>query len=59
MLLAAGEISDWIEGVVWLLIIGGSVLAGVAKPLIKKFGFQVLVAPPSALYSNQKAYRLP
>ena len=41
MLLAAGEITDWIEGVVWLLIIGGSVLAGIAKPLIKKFGGEV------------------
>ncbi len=41
MLLAAGEISDWIEGVILLLVVGGSVLASIAKPLIKKFGGEV------------------
>ena len=54
MLLAAGEISDWIEGVVWLLIIGGSVLAGIAKPLIKKFGGEV---PDEAEKRREEASR--
>jgi hypothetical protein len=37
-LLAAGDLSDMVETVILLLVIGASVLGSIAKPLIKKFG---------------------
>jgi hypothetical protein len=39
-LLAAGGLEGWIETIILLLVIGGSALASIAKPLIKKFGGQ-------------------